>query len=281
MKWFKFPAILAASMLIAILFSSCDKQMEESARMKFKLTDAPGDYEAVLVEVASIEVHTEADGWMSFDSDLGQVNLLAYANGATTLIAEAEVPRGRVDAIRLVLGDDNFVVVDGDTFALQTPSAMQSGLKIDLNADLQAEGEYEWTLDFDAGQSIVEMGNGEFNLKPVIRLLLENGPTISGEGSGSGSAVGSGSGVVMVDSSGNITGEVQGLLSLANVSAIDAQGHIVSTYTDASGRFTLSAIQEGDYSVSINPVSGPIATQVITEVHVEAGATTNLGLIGF
>ncbi|HSN08152.1 MAG TPA: DUF4382 domain-containing protein, partial [Hanamia sp.] len=84
-------------------------------------------------------------------------------------------PAGKVSQIRLLLGETNQIVLeDGSTVDLKTPSAQQSGLKLNVDAELQAGIPYALVLDFDAARSIVKAGNsGQYILKPVIRAFAK------------------------------------------------------------------------------------------------------------
>ncbi|MNJ81020.1 hypothetical protein D3C77_796330 [compost metagenome] len=65
-------------------------------------------------------------------------------------------------------------MVDSTYYPLATPSAQQSGLKINLKSDFAPNQVYEVLLDFDAENSIVTQGNGSYSLKPVIKVLSIN-----------------------------------------------------------------------------------------------------------
>lgn len=302
MKKSKFFIVLLAAMPM-LMMVSCKKDSANTSTVRFKLTDAPGAYEKVNVDIQGIEVHSESEGWVAFNSNLGVVNLLDYMNGQTTLLAEGEIAAGKITQARLILGSENSVVIDGITYELKTPSALQSGLKVNLNNELQAGGEYEWTIDFDAAQSIVTSGSGAFILKPVLRLIVDgssmidagaNGSaggsiSIGGGGSASGSvsvgAGGSGSidvatgTVVNEDITGEITGSINSLIGLAIVTATDAQGNVTSTMTSVTGQFTLQAVQSGSYSIAIDPVAPLLSSKVFSNINVAAGQTVNLGLV--
>ncbi len=57
----------------------------------------------------------------------------------------------------------------GGEIALTTPSAQQSGIKINVDIDVAAGQTADVVLDFDACKSVVRRGNsGQYNLKPVI-----------------------------------------------------------------------------------------------------------------
>ncbi len=241
---------------------------DKEARISVKLVDAPGDYDAVYVDVEDVlikyngEVEGNVDGEISLDDvEDGVYNLLELTGGVSVMLADDDdVPVGRINQIRLVLGDDNSVVVDGQSYPLQTPSAQQSGLKVQINQDLEAGETYAFTLDFDVEKSIVEQGNGGYLLKPVIRgsLDIETGAI-----------------------SGTVIGLVAGTQTLITATHQETQEEI-STYTDAESKFVLNGLPEGTYTLSFEVASelglDPI---VLTDIEVEAGSTTTIGEVEF
>jgi hypothetical protein len=271
-----------------LMLVGCKKKEAQSSSVRFMLTDAPGEFDEVNVDIEAIEVHTEADGWVTLNSNLGVVNLLDYMNGQTTLITEGEITAGKITEARLVLGTENSVVVDGVTYQLSSPSALQTGLHVTLNNQLQAGGDYEFTIDFDAAQSIAISAGGSYILKPTLRLIADGSTFIDAGGSGSINVGGGGTGGVSVDGggavvNGDVTGTISGSVSsttgLAFVYATDAQGNVTSTMTGLSGNFTLQAIQSGSYTITIDPVLPMISSKVMSSVSVSAGQTIDLGLV--
>jgi len=162
--------------LAASIFSACDSDDSDDSKMakvKVILVDAPADYESVLIDVVDVEVKT--DIWESLDGVEKKVyDILELTNGNEVLLGDIELPEGELNEIRLILGDNNKLGIDGAEVHLDTPSASQSGLKIKLDAMLEAGVTYKLVLDFDAAKSIVKAGNsGKYNLKPVIRAEME------------------------------------------------------------------------------------------------------------
>lgn len=241
---------------------------DREARMSVRLVDAPGDYDSVFVDVEDVlvkystDVEGEAEGEISLDDvDAGIYNLLELTGGASVmLVADDDVPSGQISQIRLVLGDENSVVVDGQSHPLQTPSAQQSGLKIQVNQTLEAGQTYAFTLDFDVEESIVEQGNGGYLLKPVIRASL-NAET---------GAIG-----------GTVIGLVAGTQTLVTAQN-EATQEEVSTYTDAEGAFMLNGVPEGTYTLTFEVASElGLEPIVLTGIEVEAGSTTEVGEVEF
>ncbi|SDR88996.1 DUF4382 domain-containing protein [Christiangramia echinicola] len=243
---------------------------EGSANLTVRMTDAPGDYEAVFVDVQDIEIHVESDneteaeadvdgdGWVSVgDVQTGVYDLLELTGGVSQLLADTEVPAGYVSQMRLILGSENSVIVDGVEKPLNTPSAQQSGLKLQLNQNFEAGENYAFLLDFDVDKSIVETGNGGYNLKPVIRLSAE---------ADAGMVVGK----VVVPA--DIDMSVQTLVILTGESTT------ISAYTDAEGNFALNGVPAGVYSLEAIPeADANLSTFAIGTVEVKPNETTDLG----
>ena len=169
---------------ITTLFTIGCKEIDESAKNNGKgtlyvhLTDAPAEYTSVLVDVQKLLIKISEDdledGWQEMVLDtIGQINLLDYTDGNSILLTEEELPVGQIAQMRMILGPNNEIVVDGDTLALKTPSAEQSGLKFKINATIEEGKTYVLFLDFDAEKSVVSKGNGTYSLKPVITVKTE------------------------------------------------------------------------------------------------------------
>ncbi len=260
MKTLKNILLLPFVILMVFASSSCKKDNSPSSastgHLTVKMTDAPADYQAVYIEVLDVKVNASGDeaGWVSVAGIRpGVYNLLELANGLDTLLADGEIPAGYISQIRLILGDSNFVVVDSLSYELETPSAQQSGLKINVQQNLPAGGALTLLLDFDAAKSIVETGSGKYQLKPVIRLV------------GATSA------------SGNITGElVPGMVAQVSAGPMDEY----NTYSNEEGKFKLKGLPAGTYTVTIKAAEGSgFADKTITDIVVVNGETTDLGEI--
>jgi hypothetical protein len=248
---------ILSSVLMVIVFISCQKE-NGNTRLQVFLTDAPADYEEVLVDIVDVRVNVAGDGeaesWRSLqDINTGIYNLLDFTNGIDTLLGEIELPAGQISQIRLVLGSDNKVKVNGVYHDLSTPSAMQSGLKLNLHMNMEAGITYKLWLDFDAGQSIVERGNGTYLLKPVIRTMSQ--------------AV-----------AGAIKGKIVPSEALPYVMAISADEDTIGTYADETGFFMLKGLDAGTYTVAIEPVEGYVKKELMG-VAVVVGVVTNLEAI--
>lgn len=170
--------ILFILAIIAGCNTSNDNYLTNEANLIIRLTDDPALYEEVLIDIQSLEVYystdTETDEVIYFsDINYGVYNLLDYRDGLDTLLAELTVPPGFITQVRLVLGKHNVVNEDGIYYELLTPSSQQSGLKIDVNAEIQEGVIFELWFDFDAASSVVELETGIYILKPVITAYTD------------------------------------------------------------------------------------------------------------
>ena len=175
---FSLPLLFALSLLFLIAACNEDSLKPKDAqnqmtRLQIRLTDAPASYEEVNIELKQVLIKMQADtGWRELATYAGIYDLLSLTGGVDTLIVNDSVPAGQIQMLRLVLGDSNYVVIGGANYPLQTPSAQQSGLKLNLNQILVQDSLNDVLIDFDADKSVVKQGNsGGYLLKPVLRVV--------------------------------------------------------------------------------------------------------------
>jgi hypothetical protein len=158
---------------VALIATGCKKD-NEYGNMTVKMTDAPGDYHEVNVDVRTVEVHYADNGtWTNLSTQSGVYNLLDLQNNITMVLATGtHIPAGKVTQVRLLLGSNNTVMLrDSTIHALKIPSSEQSGLKINVNAVIPPAGTVTVTIDYDADKSVNREGNGDYIMKPVIKVL--------------------------------------------------------------------------------------------------------------
>jgi hypothetical protein len=239
---------------IGILVSGCTdtKSDIDKAEIQFFLTDMPGEYQQVNIDLVSIKVIMN-DSLLELPTYQGVYNLLDFVNGKDTLLVDDEVPAGFISQIRLILGENNTIMRDGVLYDLKTPSAQQSGLKLNVHYEVLPGESYAYIIDFVVEKSIVETGNGKFILKPVIHVYTES-----------------------------ITGSIQGV-----VSPVEARPYIMAirekdtttTYADTlSGNFMIRGLPEGAYNLEIQPIDG-FSDTTLSDVMVVNGQTTILDSI--
>ena len=232
------------------------------ARFSIKLVDAPGDYDKVVVDVIDVKIKMNDDsdgegGWESVPTNAGQYDLLELTGGESAiLVDDYEVLAGELSQIRLVLGDENYVVKDDEEFELKTPSAQQSGLKLIVNQEVEGGYYYSFVLDFDVSKSVVDAGNSDnIILKPVINASLEA-------------------------ASGIIEGAISPSDFVTEVSVM-VDGETITSYAtpENSGVFRIYGVPEGTYDLTITPDPESIYAGQVISVDVVNGQVTNVGTI--
>lgn len=217
---------------LVLFLQACQKNESSGgkARLQVSLTDDPGDYAAVYIDVQDVRINHGSDtanGWISLANvKRGTYNLLDLVNDKDTLLADAEINPGTIKQLRLVLGSENFVRTGGKMIRLETPSGQQSGLKLNIHQTVEEGILYQVLLDFDVAKSIVKTGNGKYMLKPTIRTILK--------------AAG-----------GSIKGYVTPADFQTAVLAIQGSDTVASTYTN--GGFLLRGLPAGSYQLSFLP----------------------------
>ncbi len=264
-------ALLGATLLGAAVLVACGGGGGDTApatpvstigTLAVSLTDAPAcGFDAVNVTVSKVRVHrsdsaldTES-GWTDITlNPARKINLLNLSNGVLEALGQTSLEAGRYTQMRLVLDTNaNTVVpVDGRTeLPLETPSAVQSGIKLVGAFEVNAGRKTEVVLDFDACKSVVTRGKGSYALKPVVKVV----PVAANGISGFVSTAVLGRGV--------------------QVSA-QQNGSIVSATTPnpATGEFFLSRLAPGNYDVVITADNS--AASVVAAVPVASATSTTV-----
>jgi len=158
--------------LSVTLFTACNKTLSDGdTNLRVNLTDNPYNATEVNVDIREVRVNFKSDsaGWQTLNTTPGVYNLLRLQNGVDTLLASGPVPSGILKEIRFILGTNNTIKIDSVTYPLTIPSGGTSGLKIKVDKKLNA-GIDSLLIDFDAALSISKTGNGEYKLKPVLKV---------------------------------------------------------------------------------------------------------------
>lgn len=241
--------------IFGTVFTSCNTDSDDkAASFSIKLVDAPGDYDEVNIEVIGVEVIIDEETH-NVDVQEGVYDLLELTGGVSALLAEGELPAGQLSQMRLILGDDNSLVVDGTAHSLKIPSGQQSGLKLNIQETLEPGIRYDFILDFNVDKSIVVLGNESgYILKPVIRATT-------------------------VAESGAVSGLVEPASTKSLVVANNGIDEI-SAYTDENGAFLLYGVPEGTYTITVTPAEdSDLSSTSVENVEVVKGETTVLETI--
>ena len=127
---------------------------------------------SVWITVLAVEVHGESAGWWTvFESPAGTPYDLLTLVEQPVLIGTADLPADTYTQVRLLLGEDNRIVVEGEgEFPLRVPSGQQTGIKIVGEFQIREGTITSVVLDFDARQSVKLTGRQRYQLRPTVRI---------------------------------------------------------------------------------------------------------------
>ena len=239
--------------------------------MRLSMTDAPAcGFDAVHVTVERVRVHQSAG---AVDADAGwsevvlnpakRLDLLTLTNGVLEPLGQTDLPAGKYTQMRLVLAPNTTAAplansvtpTGGAETELTTPSAQQTGLKLNVNLDVPAGKVADFAIDFDACKSVVKRGNsGQYNLKPVISVT----PIVSDAGL-------------------RVVGYVDPSIAVGSivVSVQQAGLPVKATAPDPTGRFVLYPVPVGTYDLVVSAAGRVTATMTGVPVVITAPTTIN------
>jgi len=278
--------LLLASCLAFLIFVipySCQKNADNVSvpkgqqRVKIFLTDGPVNFDAVYVDIQKVVVQVIPDScrgrddnhndcyddneyhcsvWDTLDIRPGVYNLLNLSNGTDTLLANGLTLQGRINKIKLVLGNTNSVVIDSVSYPLtlwdnqHTVTIQVKGA--DIN-EISPEDLQLW-LDFDAGGSIVRVNNNHFVLKPKIKIFVPA-------------------------QTASIKGKVLPEAAKAVVAAIADGDTLVAIPDHRSGWFKIRGLRGNTAQVFINATAGNYQDTTISGVTLQRGRETDIGTV--
>ena len=134
--------------------------------------------EAINIFVTRVEINntTTDGGWQVVAEPEASFNLFDLTDGVFEVLGDTELEEGLYPQIRLVLADENSIVLGGEEYGLFVPSGEQTGLKINANLEIIAGEEHVLTLDFETAK-IIRTGppnSPQYLLTPVIRVANFN-----------------------------------------------------------------------------------------------------------
>lgn len=242
------------------LLTSCNKDKDSNpqpgnATISIKLGDSPAGFDAVNVEILKVNVNINGSWHEYAVATPGIYNLLQFTNGNTLLLLDStSVASGSVSELRLILGDNNSIVVDGFTLELKIPSGQSSGFKVKMESQPLLSGvAYSLILDFDVNKSVHPAGSNKYILNPVVRGYLET-------------------------TLGKLSGTISPVNSAYYIMATNDADTAGTYINQTDGFFLITTLNPGTYSVHFyaNP---PYLDKDIFPVVIVAGQTLELGTI--
>lgn len=249
--------------LTLILSFSCSKSdtNTNSGSISIKLTDAPMPYNqfmeaSITVDKVEIGLATDPNSFVTIMNETKTFNMLNMINGITEVLADATIPEGNYDTVRLYISSTKMQMNSGETFTYEVSQSNMSGgmmgngmsfnngtgsidMPLDHVINVQMGSEDNFLMDIDVdhsfmleGLSFSGMGNGMmrmtgFTFNPTMRFVnLADAGTISG--------------FVHMGNDG---------LADVNISLMQNGEVYTTTHTDATGHYQMIGIPEGTYTI--------------------------------
>ncbi len=189
---------------LSIFFTACQKEasspdnLANPRQLAVYLTDDPCNYDSVFVDIKFVEVkidtskehmdddhhgdndddgdddnhHNDSYGrWDTLRINAGVYNILRLRNGIDTLLGTANIPASSIRKIRITLGTNNRVVVNGVSNPLNILAGSNKYVYIKIHKEDEDDDNATQTslwLDFNVCESI-KLINGQYYLKPVLK----------------------------------------------------------------------------------------------------------------
>lgn len=275
------------SMGLLLFVTACQKENSANnnttgaKQLSVFLTDDPCSFDSVFIDIRYVEVkidtsvqhmnddhygdaeddhnddHEHADQYGKWDTLAirpGVYNIMKFRNGVDTLLGTAHLPAGKIRKIRLTLGSNNSVVVNGVSQPLNLLQGTNNYAYVKLHDEdedrVTATQSSLW-LDFDVCRSIVEY-NGQYYLKPVLKPFGMNH-----------------------------YGRIEGKVLPGAAHAFVQAGNVTDSATaipEDDGEFKIRGLKEGVYNIHFQGSNGYSDT-TLSNVQVRNGEETHLPTI--
>lgn len=279
---------VAASLIaiVSLVAVACNKSTSVEngpgiQQVNFMLTDGPGSYDNVFIDIKSLQIviDTAKEGsrkrdtcnwdhigshresrrdsglvWTTIPIKAGVYDILKFRNGLDTLFASANVPKGSVRLVRIEFGTNNSVVKDSVNYPLNLSPNLPNFIVIKLKGhefEEFASRRHRIWLDFDVSRSIIEV-NGRFYLIPVMHTFVEKN-----------------------------TASVAGKVKPRDAKAVITLFNNTDTayaLPNKEGEFKMRGLKDGTYKLFVNASNGYRDT-TINNVVVVQPKTTSVGVI--
>jgi hypothetical protein len=278
-----FLGLASAVIAMVLVFSACTKSgVNGNSSVAVFLTDGPGDFDAVNIDIQKVEVKVDKDEknkrdesrnrldddkddhlkrkddfgeWIDLNFTPKVIDVLSLRNGIETQLGTANIDAGTVRKIRITLGTKNSVVKAGVTYDLLLDSQTSNFLYVKLFDDHRERGnrnDVKVWVDFDIASSIVE-ANRKFYLKPVLRPFCNA-------------------------NFGEIEGKVLPLDAKAVVRVSNGAGFNAVALPSRDGSFKVRGLTDGTYTVTVEGIT-PYIMQTINSIVVKKGENTKIRTI--
>lgn len=267
--------IIGLSIASAFMLMSCEKEdlqqntdpnSPQANSFKVRMTDNPGDYAALDVELTSVQAYNSRIGWVVLDSSVQSMNVLDYMNGAETELAYVtEADSGNYTQLKFVFDPeatlklhDNYELGELALVGSQEVTLNMQGSNevfVEIDETVNENKGASVLVDFNVAQSVVYNNDGTFKYKPVINQVKNQYSGVRGQ----------------------ITTMTDASVMLTNGS------DTLSTFLSQNGEFMFKGTEEGIYSLVVDPATKELQNGAekftVDNIVVYEGQVTFLGEI--
>lgn len=244
---------------VGFTMQACKKNKEVAqGKMEVRMTDSPGDFVALNVQIMKIEAYLDNSGWVVLNETTKEINVLDLTNGAEVTISNATtVQPGLYTKLRLTFSGESSLTINGasgpNTVGLSFNSNYSHQVEIPVHCQVNSGITSSILLDFNVALSVKQNNQG-YELNPVVTEIVNPETGVQG----------------------HLDGTTQAAVILSNGSSN------FSTYVNNKGYFMIRGVPDGTYLLKIEgKQSGDAALfqKSIQNVTISEGQIKSLGTI--
>lgn len=240
--------IAALTLGASLLLTSCNKEDDSfqitnnpNQSMQVRMTDNPGNYASLDVEITSVSAYNSDSGeWIELNGNAQTVSVLELTNGEETQLAfRKDLKAGLYTKLKIEFSQNNQLVLNSTASAGTSFTQINVGLNVnqsstvnetvilEINEEISSTAGASILVDFNVLESVIE-DNGSYMIDPHLTVIRD-------ESTGA---------------QGHIESDIRAALEFTpNGSA----GAVYTAYTDENGRFMVRGMADGTYDLHIFP----------------------------
>jgi hypothetical protein len=265
MKMFK---ILSIALIASVALQSCKKDDDNNddngtpgTTMRVRMTDAPGNYAGMKLNITKVEAYLENTGWVTLDDSDQEVSVLTLTNGTERSMGfDATAQAGHYTSLRFTIGAGNTITTNDQsgnaTHDLNWVGSSDNTVEVDIDRQLNANSQISVLVDFNVAQSVSQDLLGNYNMTPVITWIEDEKTGVKGD----------------------LEGASQGVVTFTG------GGNTYTTYMASDGKFMIKGMENGTYNMTFSGMhtgTNTLDEMTMNGVVITNGQVNNLGTIQF
>ncbi len=167
--------------VLMITFSGCSTEglMEDTElpRLQLRISATDSNFDALFLEFKEIHLkmiddESDPNCWWKVSSRSGVQNLADLDSGQFAVLADGvSAPSGMVYDIKIVLGDNNVLVKDGQRIDLFTNIIQSQNLQMRTMMNFDENEVYVFNVEFKTEESVIPGPiSGQFIFRPIVNF---------------------------------------------------------------------------------------------------------------